>query len=106
MFERQLLHEQKYTDYVDLDKVKQTKDYMLYLYSECDEALRAINFQGRSGKIANREHLKRELAGIQKYLISIATFWNIGLDEYFSAFMQESKRVERRKRYNHQKVRI
>jgi len=87
----------KYTSNID-EKQAYTKDYILHLYSECDEVLREINWKmhRKHNDNISRQNLVEELIDVFKYWLSIALIWDVSPEEFLREFDRKSSVVEQR----------
>lgn len=82
----------------DEERQRQTKEYILHLFSETDEILREINWKMHRKKdiAVNKQNLTEELIDVFKYWCSILQLWDITPEEFVKEFHRKSSVVEQR----------
>ncbi len=81
------------------DKIEWTKQYILAIHAEADEALQCLPWKKHrrsSDTIANRGNLVIELMDVQKYLWGLMQIWGVNPEEFEHVFQDKSFEVEHR----------
>lgn len=76
-----------------------TKEFVLHLFSECDELLRRSGSWRSHRRLTERPNpaaLLEELSDIQKFLITVAQVWGFSESDLFNAMMMKSMVVRQR----------
>lgn len=84
------------------DKIRLTKEYLLYIHSELSEVLGNIPWKThRYTGQTNRESLLEELVDVTKFLWGLMVIWGVSPQELERAFDRKSDIVEQRFRQDH-----
>jgi len=84
------------SEFTEEDKVKWTKEYLLYISKEGLEALDELNWKKHSKeyKEVNGHNVKVELIDMQKFLWGLMHIWGITYEEFKAIFKDKSYEVE------------
>ena len=80
------------------DKVKWTKEYLLFISKEGTEALDELNWKQHvtDKKDINDRNIKIELIDMQKYLWGLMCIWGVSYKEFCEIFKDKSYEVEKK----------
>ncbi|MEK7087528.1 MAG: hypothetical protein AAB958_02395 [Patescibacteria group bacterium] len=87
------------SDLTVLEKVSETKDYILNIHGELKEVLDKISWKRHrreKEREINREDLIEEMIDNQKYLWALMAIWDVTPEEFIKKFREKSVVVERR----------
>ena len=77
-------------------KVELTREYILYMISECNDLLAQLDWKSywKTRKPIIRSNVGIELIDIQKFLWGLARIWDIDADEFLQLYDLKSSEVE------------
>jgi len=90
----------------DTQRVDLTREYLLSLHAELSEILDCVGWKKhrKTNELTFVENVGEEILDVQKYLMGLASIWNISSEQYVNMFWKKSFVVNERFRTEHSQI--